>query len=160
MGFKLLGSTGWVRSAEGEHHVVAVQASQSGWDPHSGNRFVVEFERSERPVRATGFSRQRIWGLLDEISRREALRINDHVAETLPPPNQQILRELPPELRPHYLAHFERDTRPVDATRDVWFAYYDEDDASAWATFLGKNVPLAFATFLREPPSLLGHREG
>lgn len=79
-GFKRLGSTAWIRSLEDEHHIAAVQAGGSGWDPYSGNRFVVEFELSRDPRRATGFARQRLWGLLTSEERSEATRLNDHVA--------------------------------------------------------------------------------
>lgn len=156
-GFKRLGSNGWIRPAGEVHHIVAVQCRQSGWDPHAGSRFVVEFEQSRAPSRGTGFSRQRIWGLLDDLSRREALNINSQVAQTLPPPDQQFLRELPADVRDHYLRKFAATPQTIDSG-DVWFAYYDETDAAVWADFLARTVEPALRTFVAQPPSLFGHR--
>lgn len=157
-GFKRLGTNAWLRSSgEDEHHIVAVQCSQSGWDPRAGNRFIVEFERSRKPSRATGFSRQRLWSLLDELARREALKINTHVALTLPPPDERFVGELPEEVREHYLRSFAATTQTVDSS-DVWFAYYDETDAGAWAEFLSRKVETCLHVFLDQPPSFFGHR--
>jgi hypothetical protein len=157
-GFKRLGSNGWARSgSDGEHHIIAVQCGRSGWDPRTGNRFIIEFERSRTPSRATGFSRQRLWDLLDEPARREALEINDRVAQTLPPPDQRFVRELPDQVREHYLRSFAATTRTVDST-DVWFAYYDEHDAAIWADFVSRRIEPALHAFLAQPPSFHGHR--
>lgn len=157
-GFRRLGSSGWVRSQAEVHHLIAVQCSQSGWDPHAGNRFIIEFEQSSRPTRATGFSRRRIWSLLDAPSRREVLDTNSRVARTLPAPDKHFVRELPPDVRDHYLGQFRPTTKTIDSS-DVWFAYYDEADASAWARFLAKHMRQALDTFLMQPPSFYGHRD-
>lgn len=147
VGFKRLGSSGWIRSEGDVHHIIAVQCRQSGWDSHSGNRFIVEYEQSSRPTRATGFSRQRIWGLLDDSSRRKALDFNSRVAQTLPSPDQQFVRELSSDVREHYLRQFQPTTQTIDSS-DVWFAYYDETDAAVWAKFLARNVQSSLDTFL------------
>ena len=156
-GFKRLGTNNWVQPHGDDHLIVAVQCRQSGWDPRAGNSFTVEFERSRTPTRATGFSRQRLWGLLDEMSRREALKLNNQVAQTLPPPDQRFLSELPEEVREHYLRSFAPTTATVDST-DVWFNYYDETDAAVWADFMARKVEPTLRAFTAQPPSFFGHR--
>lgn len=156
-GFKRLGSNAWVRAHNDEHHIVAIQASQSGWDPRSGNRFIVEFERSKKPLRATGFSRARLWRLLDDLGRREVTDLNSRVALTLPHPDPNFLRQLPDGVREHYLQAFSASPQAAESA-DVWFAYYDEEDAQAWAAFLSRRLEPALSQFLTWPPSFFGHR--
>lgn len=156
-GFKRLGSNGWTRPWADEHLIIAVQCSQSGWDPRAGNRFVVEFERSKTPQRSTGFSVDRVWSLLDDLRRREALDINSRVAVSLPAPDEQFLFQLTPGVREYYLKAFAPTTATVSAS-DVWFAYYDEHDAAIWTEFLGRSLGPALQEFLGRPPSYFGHR--
>jgi hypothetical protein len=134
-----------------------VQCRQSGWDPRAGSRFVVEFERSAVPKIASSGDRNRIWYLLDELRRQEALNINSDVAQTLPPPDNSFASSLPPDVREHYLRQFAPSTKTVKST-DVWFCYYDETDAHAWAEFLSRTIDSALQTFLAQPPSLMGWR--
>ncbi|WP_269991986.1 hypothetical protein [Arthrobacter sp. B2a2-09] len=156
-GFKRLGSNGWTRPLADHHLIIAVQCSQSGWDPRAGNRFVVEFEQSKTPRRATGFNRARVWSLLDELRRREALDIISRVAVSLPDPDEQFLFQLPANVREHYLRSFAPTTATVDSS-DVWFAYYDERDAAIWADFLARSLGPALQEFLARLPSYFGHR--
>jgi len=149
-GFKRLGSNGWIRPWADDHLIIAVQCGQSGWDPRAGNRFVVEFEQSRRPERATGFKRVRVWPLLDELRRREALQIISQVAVTLPAPDEQFLFQLPPDVREHYLRSFAPTSATIDSS-DVWFAYYDEHDAAIWTEFLGRALGPALQEFLDRP---------
>ncbi|HRA07207.1 MAG TPA: hypothetical protein PKV13_11410 [Propionicimonas sp.] len=157
-GFKQQGSNGWVRSSgPSDHLIIVAQCRLSGWDSRAGSSFVVEFERSLTPARATGYNRQRLWTLLEEQARREALRINTQVAQTLPQPDQRFLLELPHDVRDHYRRAFTATTQTVDST-DVWFAYYDETDAAIWADFLSRELPPALHAFDVQPPSFFGHR--
>lgn len=157
-GFKRLGGQGWIRPWDDDHLIVAVQCGQSGWDPRAGNRFVVEFEQSRTPERATGFNRARVWELLDEAKRQDALAINDRVALSLPAPDNRFLRELPPDVREHYLQRFAPTTATIDSA-DVWFSYYDENDAAMWAEFLVRSFGPALQEFLARPSSFFGHRQ-
>jgi len=129
----------------------------SGWEARAGNKFIIEFERSLTPTRATGFSRQRLWGLLGDEGRREALEINTQVAMTLPPPDEQFLLELPQDARDFYLRAFAASTQTVDSS-DAWCAYYDETDAAIWADFLSRELDPALHAFEDQPPSFFGHR--
>jgi hypothetical protein len=151
-GFKRLGSNGWTRPWADDHIHIAVQCSQSGWDPRAGNRFVVEFEQSRTPKRATGFKRIRVWSLLDELRRREALHIISQVAVSLPAPDEQFLFQLPRDVGEYYLRPFAPTNDTVDSS-DVWFAYYDEHDAAIWTEFLGRSLGPALQEFLARPPS-------
>ncbi|UUZ59274.1 hypothetical protein [Nocardioides sp. B-3] len=67
------------------------------------------------------------------------------------------MRELPEDVREHYLRSFAATTQTVDPT-DVWFAYYDETDAAIWADFLSRRVEPALQAFLAQPPAYFGHR--
>jgi hypothetical protein len=136
--------------------MIAVQASQTGWDPRSGNRFVIEFERSAIPTLSSGFDRNRIWSLLNSDHRAEAVEIIKEVARTLPPPDPAVVTELPADLRASYLRQWEPDL--TVASSDVWFNYYDEADARAWGEFLASTIGDALERFLSEPPSFLGFR--
>lgn len=152
-GFKRLGSNAWTRPWGGDDHlIIAVQCGQSGWDPRAGNRFIVELERSKTPERATGFKRARVWQLLDEVRRREALNIISQVAVMLPAPDEQFLFQLPPEVREHYLRSFAPTSATIDSS-DVWFAYYDEHDAAIWTEFLSRSLGPALQEFRDHPPS-------
>lgn len=152
-GFKRLGSNGWIRPSGEQFAMVVVQCSQSGWDDRSGNKFVIEFEQSREPRRGTGSNRDRIWYLLDELSRHEALNINTRVAQTLPPPDMQFVNELPAGIREHYLASFGPSTETNNSS-DVWFKYYDETDAAIWAEFLKGRIGPVLENFLARPASI------
>jgi hypothetical protein len=117
----------------------------------------MEFERSRSPERFTGYGRSRLWRLLDEVSRREVIRMNNRVAQTLPPPDMRLVELLDPSLRQYYLDQFAPSDYPGDEN-DVWFAYYDEDDAAEWARFLASRIGPALERFLAQPPSLWGYR--
>ena len=155
-GFRRLGYRGWSRPHADYHLMIAVQASQTGWDVRSGNRFVIEFERSAIRTLSSGFDRNRIWSLLNRDHRAEAVEIIKEVARTLPPPDPAVVSELPPDLRASYLRQWEPDL--TVASSDVWFNYYDEADARVWGEFLARTIGDALERFLSEPPSLFGFR--
>ena len=150
-GFKRLGGKGWVRPEGEEHLILAVQCRQSGWDPRAGSSFVVELERAATPTRATGFTRRRLWALLDDAALREVLDLNVRVARTLPPPDPAFLSALTANVREFYLRSFAPAPATPDDT-DVWFAYYDETDVVSWAHFLARQLPAALERFLVLPP--------
>jgi len=136
--------------------VIAVQASQSGWDARSGNRFVVEFEVSATAALSSSFHRTRIWRLLEAERRAEAVEIVKRVGSTLPPPDRAFVSELPRDLQAAYLRQWDPDLT-VDSS-DVWFNYYDESDARTWGEFLSHSMGPALERFLTEPPSFFGFR--
>jgi len=149
-GFKRLGSQAWIQSVGDVHRIVEVQCGMAGWDPRAGTGFVIEFEESHKAARYSGFHRERVWTMLDDAARAEAIAINGRVQQTLPPPDSVLLRSLPASLRPYYLSKFSAPTSTVRDS-DVWFRYYDETDADQWAVFLGRYVGAAWARFLGEP---------
>lgn len=150
-GLKRLGDRAWIRPHEDGYVILAVQCRQSGWDPRAGSSFVVELERSQTPKVASSYDRVRLWQLLDEIRREEAVRINDRVAQTLPPPDRAFVSTLPDDVREHYLLDFSPSTDDSEAS-DVWFRYYDESDAVAWGEFLLAALPQALEMFLHQTP--------
>lgn len=140
-----------------EHLIIAIQCRRSGWDPSAGSEFVVEFEMSATPKPATGYHRTRIWRLLSDADRGEAIGLINTIALTLPEPSESFAASLPPSVRDHYLRSFDAtDKTPSD--NDVWFRYYDEHDADQWAEFLERVLGPALERFLEEPASFFGTR--
>jgi hypothetical protein len=138
--------------------MIAIQARQSGWDPRAGTAFIVEFEIAQSATLGTGFHRERLWRLLPEIRRREAIEIINTVARTLPEPDRAFVSALPSEVRGHYLQRFEPTRETVDSG-DVWFRYYDEADAALWGGFLSRSIGPALEAFLNQPPGFFGTGE-
>ena len=155
-GFRRLGHRGWSRPHLDGYLMIAVQASQSGWDARSGNRFVIEFERSATPNLSSSSDRYRIWSLLNADHRAEAIEIIKEVGSTLPPPDPAFVSLLSADVRAHYLRQW--DPQPTLDSSDVWFNYYDEADARGWGEFLARTIAGALERFLSEPPSLFGSR--
>ena len=145
--FKRLGDQSWIADHSGSYLILAVQARQSGWDNRAGGRFIVEFEVTSRPVRGTGFRRERLWRLLDVEQRESVISINDAVALSLPKPHPRLLAQLGSSVAAHYLLQFQ-PMKPVAGQIDMWFQYYDESDAAVWGAFLSQALHPAMTKFL------------
>lgn len=149
-GFRRDGGQAWLRD-DGDVSVwIGIRCSQSGWDPHSGNKFVVELSQSQESNTGKQFRRSRIWGLLGVDQRREAIAIIQDVAATLPGPDQFMVSSLSAELKPMYLRQFAMSHLTPESF-DVWFNYYDEDDAARWAEFLRRHIGDALEILTSEP---------
>ena len=131
--------------------MVAVQCGQFGWTPITGNQFTVEFEISQEPRLSTGHHRERIWRLLNDLGRRDAWKLNDRLARTLPDPDQRYLDAFPPQAREWYLKALQPVGEMPSRETDVWFRYYDEEDARDWADFLSRSLPAALESFVADP---------
>lgn len=138
--------------------MLAVQCSQSGWDRYAGNEFVVEFEISPEARLFTGGHRNRLWRLLSELERRAFWEQNNMVIATLSQPDPRYVAAFPPAVQDWYRKKFTPSATVPDATTGVWFRYYDEQDAAAWAGLLARSITPAIETFLAQPPSFFGHR--
>lgn len=128
------GWSGWVRETSALREFFWVQLSQSGFDRYSGGQFIVEFTLSD-PARRTGL-RDRMWRLLDDVSRREVVRINNAAIASLPGPSHEILNALPESLRSTYVASFETIDETPGANQDVWFRYATRGDVVTWGEFI------------------------
>lgn len=155
-GFRRLGERGWIREHTDGHLMIAVQARRRGWDKRAGSQFVVEFEVSGTPTLETGAHRDRIWRLLSTDQRLEAIQIINAVACTLPPPDRAFVEQLPRDAQAWYLRQWKPELT-ADSS-DVWFNYYDEDDARTWAEFLVRTIGPVLERFLNEPPTFFGIR--
>lgn len=138
--------------------MLAIQCSQFGWNPYAGNQFVVEFEMSPEAQLFTGGHRNRLWRLLSELERRAFWEQNNAVIATLPVPDPHYVAALPPEVQDWYGRKFDPNGSVPDAATDVWFRYYDEQDAAVWAGLLARSIVPAIGTFVNQPPSFFGHR--
>jgi hypothetical protein len=131
------GWSGWVRETSALREFFWIQLSQSGFDRYSGGRFIVEFTLSD-PARRTGL-RDRMWRLLDDVSRREVVRINNSAIASLPGPSRQILNALPESLRSTYVASFKTIDETPAVNQDVWFRYASREDVVAWGEFIASR---------------------
>ena len=131
------GWNGWVREAAGLREFFWIQLGRSGFDRHTGGTFIVEFTVSDA-VRRTAL-RDRMWRLLDDVSRREAVRISNGAIAALPGPSRGILTALPESLRSTYLGYFNTVDETPGQKQDVWFRYATRQDVAAWADFIASR---------------------
>jgi hypothetical protein len=136
---------------------VKLQARQSGWDRYAGSLFVVEFEISDTPKLDTGWHRRRLWRVLAEKDRDVFHQLNNLVAVTLPHPDPGFISALTPQAAEWYKKAFDPSPMPQPGD-DVWFRYYDQDDATAWGHLIAAAVVPALQTFESEEPSFYGHK--
>ena len=134
------GWNGWVRETCGLREFFWIQLGRSGFDRHTGGTFIVEFTVSDA-VRRTAL-RDRMWRLLDDVSRREAVRICNGAIAALPGPSRGILTALPESLRSTYLGYFNTVDETPGQKQDVWFRYATRQDVAAWADFIASRFQL------------------
>ena len=135
------GWSGWFRETSALREFFWIQLSQSGFDRYSGGQFIVEFTLSD-PVRRTSF-RERMWRLLDDVSRREVVRINNGAIASLPGPSREILFALAESLRSTYVASFKTIDETPSANQDVWFRYATRGDVETWGGFIASRFGFA-----------------
>jgi hypothetical protein len=131
------GWNGWARDTSTLREFFWIQLGQSGFDRYSGGEFIVEFTVSD-PARRTGV-RDRMWRLLDEVSLREVVRINNAAIASLPGPSREILDILPESLRSAYISSFATIDETPPANDDVWFRYASRRDVVAWGEFIASR---------------------
>jgi hypothetical protein len=132
---------GWIRESTPLRATFWLQISQFGFDKNTGGKFIVEFTASDK-TRQTAM-RERLWGLLDEVSRREVLRLNNEVVGSLPGPSEVILKALPEFLRETYLTSFKPVPSVPATNNDVWFRYATQADAELWGHFVSSRLSFA-----------------
>ena len=130
---------GWVRETTPVRVTFWFQINKYGFDKHAGGKFIVEFT-AQHHSRQTSL-RDRMWMLLDDVSRREVMRINNSVISDLPGPSRATLDALPPHLRNTYLADFKVIDETQSANTDVWFRYATIADVERWADFIALRLP-------------------
>lgn len=123
-----------------------VQLSKYGWNPFTGNDFVVEFQLWPDPRIARGHSdsRQRLSRHLDARLLEEARRIQNVVIAGLPPlpPGQMTTGVASSEIAPIHPVG-----KPYAKDFDVWMRYLTEDDVRRWAEFLLEQLPRIVAGY-------------
>ena len=119
-----------------------IQIDKYGFDRHAGGRFIVEFT-AQHHDRETSL-RDRMWILLDDLPRREVVRMNNAVISALPGPSRATLDALPVDLRGTYLAGFKVVDEPP-SNADVWFRYATIADVERWGDFIASRLPYAVA---------------
>jgi hypothetical protein len=163
LGFKpgrdqISGLPGWTRDTDERRETFFFQINPYGFDKYSGGRFVLEFTTEDKRRRT--WRRDRVWQLLDELSRREALNMNNHVIESLPAPSTEFVESLPGPDRPWYLRNFEPVAQIPPPNADFWFRYATQADADWWGEFVAsrlRSVLAASGTRLaNQPPRTSG----
>jgi hypothetical protein len=139
----------WSRPSGRSNTVVWCQVSQDGWDPYSGSKFVVEFQRSSEPEPGTpAESRRRLAKLLNSQQAEQVRATQNQVIASLqrPPANYAALR-VSPEITRSYLGRFEKAARPYAPGEDIWLRYGEPAHVKAWATLLVEFMPSLLAAF-------------
>ncbi len=134
---------GWIRETGQVRVGFWFQITMSGFDKHTGGKFIVEFSASDSS-RHTGL-RQRLWRLLDAQSREEVHRINNEVIASLPGPSDAILHSLSGPIRDANLRNFQPTVSVPPPNSDVWFRYATLLDVERWGEFMRPRLRLAVA---------------
>ena len=132
------GWSGWTREAPPFREFFWIQINRYGFDRYTGGEFVVEFEFSNSDRHTS--MRDRMWRLLDDASRREAIRMNNQTIESLPGPSPEVLEVMPASLTETYLRSFETVTVEPTVDTDVWFRFATRADVAAWGEFLASRL--------------------
>jgi hypothetical protein len=142
LGFKLANTYdrpgGWARDVPPVRDAFWIQFSSYGFFRDIGGEFIVEFvfHNSDRNTHIA----DRMWRLLDEASRQEAVRLINNSIAVLPGPLPELYGVLPESLRETHMGNFEPLTTMPPANDDVWFRYATRTDVDAWAEFLASRI--------------------
>ncbi|TMG68706.1 MAG: hypothetical protein E6H82_00325 [Chloroflexi bacterium] len=82
-----------------------------------------------------------MWALLDDLSRRAVVHMNNDVIASQPGPSHEILMSLPELLRSTYLNLFKPITDMPPSGHDLGFRYATKADATAWGDFIASRLP-------------------
>jgi hypothetical protein len=134
---------GWVRESAEERSTFWFQIDKYGFDKYMGGRFIVEFIFNDLDRKVS--TRDRMWTLLDDVSRRAAFRMNNGVIASLPAPSIEIVMSIPEPLRASYLGFFKTLTEMPERDSDVWFRYATRKDAASWGDFMAARLPSVVA---------------
>jgi hypothetical protein len=136
------GMLGWYRRLNGRFLVVWFQCSQSGWDPHAGSQFTMEFARTTEPLIGTGDRRARLQRLLPDNLFQDLRAIrNSVVARLKHPPRTHEIFQAPPEVQRWYMRKFEIVFSSYSSEDDIWLRYSTEDDVCRWGEFILLHLP-------------------
>jgi hypothetical protein len=139
---------GWVKPVSDEFLVFWCQCSMDGWDSFAGSKFIVEFQRSNKPIIGVGRERKRIPELLDAGQLDQARRIQNEIILRLQPPAADYYTlHISPSVKDWYLAKFKPVTERYKNTDDIWLQYKTAEDVSKWAQFILELLPTVLARF-------------
>ncbi len=133
----------WSRPHDGHHTVLWFQVSRDGWDDYAGSKFVVEFQRSERPEAGSpSSSRTRLVRLLTDEQRAEASRLQMQVIANLrQPPAAHPMLHVSPDVTRWYLDKFEPLAGVYGPAEDLWLRYAGQEHVQMWSEFLRRVLP-------------------
>ena len=137
------GLLGWSRPYADAHIVVWCQISQDGWDAYAGSKFVVEFQRSPKPVIGGHNARRARFGFFLRPEEREEVRnIQNSVIAALrcPPANHPALH-VSQQVADWYLEKFKPVREPYPEQYDIWLRYASANDVTRWAHFILNKLP-------------------
>jgi hypothetical protein len=131
---------GWLRESAGKRLAFWFQLDQRyGFDKYLGGRFVVEFLANDFIRESSVY--ERIWRLLKDESRRNAILLSNAAVASLPSPPWETVSALREDLRPYYIKQFELQGATPAAQEDVWFRYATRADVARWGDFLASELP-------------------
>jgi hypothetical protein len=163
LGFKpgrdqISGLPGWIRDTDERRETFFFQINPYGFDKYSGGSFVVEFTSEDKRLRT--WRRDRLWELLDELSRRDAFNMNNRVIESQPAPSTEFVESLPGPHRPLYLTKFEPVAQVPPPGADFWFRYATQADVDWWGDFVASRLRWVLAEsgtrLANQPPGTSG----
>jgi len=132
------GPSGWEREVRPVREFFWIQLSSYGFFRDSGGEFIVEFVFSNSEHHTA--VRDRMWRLLDDSGRQEAVQLSNHAIASLPGPLPEIYGEMPAGLQETSLQRFHPITEIPPAEHDIWFRYATRSDVDAWAEFLASRL--------------------
>ncbi|MBN3725460.1 hypothetical protein [Burkholderia sp. Ac-20379] len=137
----------WSRLRDSRYTTLWCQVSRDGWDDCAGSRFVMEFQRSERPEAGElSTARARLAALLTDAQRAEVWRLQRQVIASLSqPPGGHPALHVSPDVTRWYLAKFEAPRAPFKASDDIWLRYAKPEHVHMWAEFLRNVLPDSLA---------------
>ncbi len=140
----------WTRPQRSKHLTFWIQLWDY-FDRFAGGQFVVEFQLAPRSEfgAGRGGQRKRLWRLLDEQERWEAMSVQNEVIRTLPPAHKALSDLLGGETRRSYLAEFELLEKPPGYNEDIWLRYTKVEHVEIWGEFIVSHLPSLIERFLK-----------
>ncbi|WP_131798434.1 MULTISPECIES: hypothetical protein [unclassified Acidovorax] len=143
-GFKRAnGPLSWYRECGSAYVVAWFQISQDGWDFHSGSKFVVEFQKSTKPIVGANPSRRKRLAKFLSAGEREEIRLiqNRVISDLPPPPQDHPTFQISPDVAKWYIEKFREVSAPYRENEDIWLRYHSSQHVSSWASFIGPKLP-------------------
>lgn len=128
----------WYQVRDGRNLLLAVQASDQGWDRFHGSDFVIEFDVAKDLKFGRSYDcRGRFGEHLDTPSLERIRAYQNEVVRRMQPPTpaEAGFDATDPDYGRYLAAFFSAETEM--RAHDLHFRYYDDVDAAGWLELLG-----------------------